>query len=135
MNNPTHIYRVEITAYPAEACALIKDYGDGAAGEVPITPPVDGMVGLLTDDWEPDDWDSADGGFYWPSTNRVYRSRSAAKARARLIESYGATTRILVSPVVWEDLDEYTRQQRLMRARVRADKLRRQADEIERAAA
>lgn len=44
--------------------------------------------------------------FFWPSTKPIYRSRSAAQARADLIESYGAKAVVLVTETKWETFDE-----------------------------
>ncbi len=44
--------------------------------------------------------------FFWPSTKPIYRSRSAAQARADLIESYGAKAVVLVTDTKWETFDE-----------------------------
>ncbi|AEF34761.1 gp49 [Mycolicibacter sinensis] len=40
--------------------------------------------------------------FVWPTTNKIYRSRSTAKKRAELIESFGATAAIeRSSKITW----------------------------------
>lgn len=57
--------------------------------------------------WVPDDDYIAEFGtvkFVWPKARRIYVSRTAAQRRARLLESYGATVRILRSPCIeWEE--------------------------------
>ncbi|AZV00698.1 hypothetical protein SEA_ENALISNAILO_44 [Gordonia phage EnalisNailo] len=80
-----YLYRVTVTAYP-EGSHHEVDYG----GEV-HTEPVPG--------WRPPGW-RPEGNyidimntdeFVWPVTNQVYASRTTAKKRADLLESYGAT--------------------------------------------
>ena len=85
-----YLYRVEYTGYP-----------DGAWWE-------DGEYGGIDPDWTPEGWEPDDdyisrfGGsrFHWPSVKHEYRSLSSAKVRAKLIESYGATTRIVQSSLI-----------------------------------
>lgn len=104
------IYKVEIVAYPEGSDDI---------------------------DWEPDDWNGYPGDmpgdpsvFQWPSTSHLYASRSGAMARKRLIESYGATARVLVTETEWVDEREAARNRRVARATARANKLRLQADTI-----
>lgn len=97
------IYKVEIVAYPEGS----DDY-----------------------DWEPDDWNGYPGDmpgdpsvFQWPSTSHLYASRSGAMARKRLIESYGATARVLVTETEWVEERESVRRRRVARAITRANRL------------
>ncbi len=63
-------------------------------------------------DWEPPGWAPeyspdpySDDRFVWPTAKRLYTSKSGARTRARLLESYGATVRIVASePVVWPEV-------------------------------
>lgn len=79
-----YLYRVRVTSYPAGSHEEV-DYG----GEI-VTVPVDG--------WQPPGWRPAGNytqmlgtsEFVWPVTNQVYGSRTTAKKRADLLESYGA---------------------------------------------
>lgn len=128
--NPQRIYKVQITAYPAAACAILDEPLTDIGYEVDVTPPIEGKIGYLCDDWQPDGWDESRGEFYWPTTNRLYRSRSAAVARQRLIESYGATTVLLVSELAWQDDRAVRTHRRIEKAHERAEKLRRKADLI-----
>ena len=95
-----YLYKVVITEYP-----------DGSWWE-------DGVHRGLDPDWAPEGWE-ADADwidrfnttrFFWPSTKREYRSKSSAQARAKLIESYGAKTRIDRSSLItWplpDDVEE-----------------------------
>lgn len=80
-----YLYRVVITKYPAGA--WISEIVDGEEHS------------RINEDWAPDGWDPGEdwlarfgsSRFFWPSTKREYKSQSAARSRARLIESYGAT--------------------------------------------
>lgn len=131
--NPKRIYKVQITAYPAAACAILDEPLTDIGYEVDVTPPIEGKIGYLCDDWQPEGWDESDMGgrpFYWPTTNRLYRSRSAAVARQRLIESYGATTVLLVSELAWQDDRKVRADAQVQRLHERAEKLRRKADLI-----
>lgn len=58
--------------------------------------------------WEPANWDkiSAELGhedFTWPRSNLVYKSRSAAINRKKLLESYGATVKLYAAEPDWKD--------------------------------
>ncbi|MGH3644367.1 MAG: hypothetical protein ACRDUX_35715, partial [Mycobacterium sp.] len=93
------LYRVQVLSYP-EGSALELNYPDTSqpAAWVPVphwAPP----------GWQPDEdyvRRNRTSEFRWPSTNRYYRSRSGARRRARLIESFGATVTIEQSrAIVW----------------------------------
>lgn len=104
------LYKVEITDYPASAAAHYAEV-DALYERMQHGLPVD------TDDiteWAPDGWlanaeqraawierhGTTD--FFWPSTKRLYRSRSGAQDRATLIESYGATAVVVESEeIIW----------------------------------
>lgn len=89
----SYLYRVVIVEYPKGARTL-SEYG----GE------------YTNYSWQPEGW-SADeeyvqrmrsDRFFWPSTDREYKSRSGAVARKKLIESFGARCIIQRSaPIVW----------------------------------
>jgi hypothetical protein len=80
--------------------------------------------GSLDPTWEPEGWSvyceerwGERRDFWWPSTKRLYQSRSGARDRAALIEYWGATAEIVESePVVWLTPD-------VKRARRRAELL------------
>lgn len=80
-----YLYRVQITSMP-RGSTWEEELPDGET------------IGGIDEDWVPPGWEPNEewtarhgGNFFWPSTRREYKSRSAAKARARLIESFGAT--------------------------------------------
>ena len=89
-----HLYRVEITRLPEGALIFYTDDGE--------------EFGDIDPDWEPEFWNpdeeyvSRFGSrkFFWPSTKYEYRSQSSARSRARLIESFGATTEIVRSSLI-----------------------------------
>lgn len=76
------LYRVEIVSYPE---------------------------GSDEEGWQPEGWEPPfssprfDGGFFWPSTSKVYKSRSGATGRANLLRDYGAEAIVVRSnPITWE---------------------------------
>jgi hypothetical protein len=93
------LYRVRITDFPEGALTRIAD----AHGSAPDKWSDDEWdewsdVWILTPGWRPPGW-QPEGNyvqimgtdeFVWPVTNKVYGSRSTAKKRADLLESYGA---------------------------------------------
>lgn len=90
-----YLYRVQITAYPEGA--LRHDVW-GSYPDPSWEPP----------GWDPDpEWVQRYGGdtgagFFWPKTDRVYRSRSTATKLRKLLESYGATAIVQRStPIIW----------------------------------
>lgn len=110
------IYRVRITDYPASMKERGNDY-----------------TTLST--WAPEGWepDAAylrtypDGLFRWPSTRRLYRSRSAALDRAHLIEFYGATCVVESADLKWEEIGKAVRRRAAERDLARAEHLEAQA--------
>ncbi|MCI1749114.1 MAG: hypothetical protein LKI24_14195 [Acidipropionibacterium sp.] len=58
---------------------------------------------VLDPEWVPDTFvpDDVIPKFYWPKTDRLYRSRSAATDRAKLLRYYGCTVTILRADPVW----------------------------------
>ncbi|OBK09048.1 hypothetical protein [Mycolicibacterium conceptionense] len=96
-----YLYRVRIVSYP-EGSHEEVDYG----GEK-WTEPVEG--------WRPPGWRPRGNyteilgtdEFVWPTTNQVYASRSTAKKRADLIESFGATAVVeRSSRITWPEPEE-----------------------------
>lgn len=102
-----YLYRVQITSFPDGAMIQSPYCSDECAW-------CDGNDCFYPDrEWSPEGWDpdpewierfGRDTGaqFFWPSTDREYKSRSSAMTRKRLIESYGATAIIQRSSrIVW----------------------------------
>lgn len=105
------LYKVEITALPDGARryheALDAAFEAIRGGECPATdwaPEAWAPDGWLEDELEREWWIKRHGDtrFFWPSTKRLYQSRSGAEARAALIRSYGATVEVIESDeIVW----------------------------------
>ncbi|GAA3581272.1 hypothetical protein GCM10022198_00480 [Klugiella xanthotipulae] len=93
----TRLYSVRITSYPEGSI----DYSNNHLQIIPSWYP----PGWLQNPEEYERWVSRynTARFSWPDTTKLYLSKSGARSRARLIESYGATAKILRTlPVVWE---------------------------------
>lgn len=88
-----YLYRVVITKYPEGALQYFDDGGEEFGYPDPEWRP---------DGWEPDEeWlDRFGDKFFWPSTKHEYKSQSSARARAKLIESYGATAIVQRSSLI-----------------------------------
>lgn len=93
------LYRVVITKYPEGSWA--HDVIDGVDHS------------WIDEDWVPDgwvpdeEWIARHGQrFFWPSTKFEYKSKSSARSRARLIESYGAETRVDQSSLITWPADD-----------------------------
>lgn len=116
------IYRVRITEYPAS----LNEWAERmAAGE--------GLPDWSPDGWEPDEkyLDMfPDGVFRWPSTNRLYRSRSSAVERARLIETYGASCVVESADLAWEEIGAAARRHAAERDFARAERLEAEAAKL-----
>lgn len=95
-----YLYRVEIRKYPEGALEFYTDGDESFGYPDPEWTP---------EGWTPDDeWVSRFGStrFFWPSTKREYKSKSSAKARARLIEFYGAKAEVVQSSLItWPAVD------------------------------
>lgn len=98
-----YLYRVRVVRYPDGAHEPI--------GPIDIENPED-MVWVPVPGWAPPGWRPVGNyveilgtsEFVWPVTNKVYGSRSTAKKRADLLESYGATAVIECSNrIVWAE--------------------------------
>lgn len=92
-----HLYRVRVLAYPEGAFECINEDAD---------------IWIPTPGWQPPGWRPVGNyteimgtsEFIWPVTNKVYGSRSTAKKRADLLESYGATAVVEQSSrIVWPE--------------------------------
>lgn len=97
------LYKVEIITYPAGSLSEDSFHDAFALDDERWSPD-----GWLADDDERTEWIERHGNtrFFWPSTKRLYQSRSGAQARANLIESYGATVEVVESaPIVWLTAD------------------------------
>lgn len=83
--SPTHLYRVRVTGYPEGSHEEFEHDGES------WSEPIEG--------WAPPGWRPVGRyvellgtkEFVWPVTNKTYHSRSTARKRADLLESFGAT--------------------------------------------
>lgn len=96
-----YLYRVRVTRYPDGAHEPI--------GPIDFENPED-MIWEPVPGWAPPGWRPrgnyveimGTAEFIWPVTNKVYHSRTTAKKRADLLESYGATAVVeRSSRIVW----------------------------------
>ena len=116
------VYTVEIIDYPE--ASLVWKTDDEIAGwerdcylvEMHL---VDGHVlyGYPNPAWQPEGWteyaedndirnrhNGAPSAFFWPDTTRIYKSRSSATRRKRLIEQWGATAEIYEADLAWQPI-------------------------------
>lgn len=97
------LYRVEITALPIGSRCYYAEV-DGKFGDA-----YEALTGWTPDGWLEDEVERrewilryGDTRFFWPSTRKLYQSKSGAEARAALIRSYGATVEVIESDeIVW----------------------------------
>ncbi len=120
------LYTVEITDYPR----------DGEGGCYTSRDSID-------IEWRPDGWLAdpeqraawvdrhGDDRFFWPKSKLIYKSRSAAQARADLIESYGATAEVLVTETDWQSLADAKASRDRARRQKRIAALRKQIADME----
>lgn len=104
-----YLYRVRITSYPQGAFEPVGPI-DSEHPEDAVWEPVPG--------WAPAGWRPegryveimGTSEFVWPVTSHVYGSRSTAKKRADLLESYGATAVVEQSSrIEWPETAESER--------------------------
>ncbi|GAA2237399.1 hypothetical protein GCM10010401_06950 [Rarobacter faecitabidus] len=123
----TRIYRAHLISYPAEACVLhpaerFPEWLHTVSAHWPDGEPVDESQTLATlwGDWKPKGWqppkDRPDWTFWWPSTDRIYRSRSSAQARVDLLESFGAKAVLVESDLNWRTTKDANTERRNRRA-------------------
>ncbi|MBF6368372.1 hypothetical protein IU469_22000 [Nocardia puris] len=92
------MYRVQVTSWPQGSMRQDPHDPDCSYPDRSWRPP----------NWSPSpQWVGRYGGdtgdaFFWPKTDRWYRSRSSAARLRKLLESYGATAIIQRSaPILW----------------------------------
>ena len=98
--SPRYLYRVRVTSFPEGSHEPNQHDPD-------FLEPVEG--------WAPPGWRPegryvellGTSDFVWPVTNKTYHSRSTAKRRADLLESYGATAVIERSNlIIWPETED-----------------------------
>lgn len=130
------LYRIEITHLPE----TVNEYRDGEPyydpwGE-PVTPTL--VTKHLADpvlrkQWEDENPDRADVNydFFWPSETKLYRSRSSARDKVKIVERWGGEARILEAEVgEFIPIQEANQLRKQQRAQERIDKLRAEIDRI-----
>ena len=97
----SYLYRVRIVSYPEGSYEDVDYAGEIWSEPVPgWRPPGWRPVGDYTQIMGTDE-------FVWPVTNQVYASRSTAKKRADLIESFGATAVVeRSSRIEWPQVED-----------------------------
>ena len=115
----TKLWKLEVVALPASALRTVRVFDmttwelEGYEMSRDEHGP-DDTIQLPVFEWEPPGWleDPAKRTwwmethhtekFFWPKSTTLYFTKTSARKRARLIESYGATVRVIESePVVW----------------------------------
>ena len=116
------VYTVEIIDYPEASLVWKTDdeiaswESDSYVGEL-HRDNGDVLYGFLDPAWQPDGWteyaedndirnrhNGAPSAFFWPDTTRIYKSRSSATRRKRLIEQWGATAEIYEADLAWQPI-------------------------------
>ncbi|SKI83571.1 gp49 [Mycobacteroides abscessus subsp. massiliense] len=99
--NGDYLYRVRVVSYPSGSHQQVVYGGEIHTEPVPgWRPPGWRPVGRYVEMLNTDE-------FVWPVTHHTYGSRSTAKKRADLLESYGATVVIeRSSRITWPELIE-----------------------------
>lgn len=130
------LYTFEITHVPAESQKYIY-FPDGEERKVQDSS------------WRPEGWveyldEMADRGarwaliaidegyrFFWPSEDVLYRSRSSARDKVKIVERWGGQARILEAEVgEFVPVAEANKRRKQQRAQERIDKLRAEIDRI-----
>lgn len=94
-----YLYRVRVIRYPDGAFETVDPDGEVWMPVPGWRPPGWRPVGNYTQIMGTDE-------FVWPVTNKVYASHSAAKKRADLLESCGATVVVeRSSRISWPDIE------------------------------
>lgn len=104
--SPRHLYRVRVISFP-EGSRTSVTYGLGTDWQETQMVPVPG--------WAPPGW-RPEGNyveilgtseFVWPVANKTYHSRSTAKKRADLLNSFGAVAFVERSNlIVWPEAED-----------------------------
>ena len=130
------VYTVEIVQYPEES--LVWKTADEVSGwerdcYLVELHRVDGHVlyGYPNSAWQPEGWtEYAEDNdirtragniprFFWPDTTRIYKSRSSAARRKRLIEQWGATAEIYEADLAWQPVAAANARRKLARVQER----------------
>lgn len=134
------IYSFRITEYPSEATFWKpeEDCPEWEIGRAVGEKTESGQTFLqFVRDFEPEGWaDYAremwpewdpDGGapykpFFWPSQTKIWKSRSSAADRVRIVEQWGGKAEVLESEVDWVTSEYAAKSRKLARMRERIDR-------------
>ena len=139
------LYKAEMTGFPAEALYWLREdkipeWLDGCSEDQETR--ADGEWYAFEDTtWEPEEWaeyvvvnqlidrrETEQLGhtvymdFFWPSTDRIYKSRSSAQARVDLIEMWGGKAVLLETTTDWTPVEVANRQRKIQRLEARRAK-------------
>ena len=103
------LYKVKVTALPESARIYYESLDNEFEAALDGHDVQDPAIAWTPDGWLEDELERewwikrhGDTRFFWPSTKRLYQSRSGAETRAALIRSYGATVEVIESDeIVW----------------------------------
>ena len=131
------VYTVEIIDYPEASLVWKTDdeiaswESDSYVGEL-HRDNGEVLYGFLDPTWQPEGWteyaedndirnrhNGAPSAFFWPDTTRIYKSRSSATRRKRLIEQWGATAEIYEADLAWQPVAAANARRKLARVQER----------------
>lgn len=153
---PNRLYTVRMTAWPEESLEWIPEaklpewsrnfynFGERTVnGVTELAWPIEG--------WEPDGWfehstavwpgfEYVENGirhfykpFFWPKTDRIWRSRSSAANVVKIIESWGGKAIILETSPVWESVEDANARRRRERNAPKIARLKAELERLEQA--
>ncbi len=132
----TRVYTVEIIDYPEASLVwktddeIAKWEQDSYLGEM-HRDTGDVLYGYPNPAWQPEGWtEYAEDNdiitragniprFFWPDTTRIYKSRSSAARRKRLIEQWGAVAEIYEADLAWQPVAAANARRKLARVEQR----------------
>ena len=130
------VYTVEIIDYPEAFLVWKTDdeiaswESDSYVGEL-HRDNGEVLYGFLDPTWQPEGWtEYAEDNdirtragniprFFWPDTTRIYKSRSSATRRKRLIEQWGAVAEIYEADLAWQPVAGANARRQLARVQQR----------------
>lgn len=130
-----NLYKIEITSWPAMGKKIyVREYQlhDGPYRQNEVSTHL--LDPNLRKEWEETELakPAENYSFYMPSEDKLYRSRSTARAKQRAVERWGGKARILVAEVgPWEYVEDAALRRKDQRDPARADRLREEALAIE----
>lgn len=105
----TRIYKYQVTQYPTNVD--MEEWADHAEAL----------------------WGDRDKPFFLPDQEKVFRSRSSAQERVHIVQRWGGDAEVLEASPEWTEVGEAARRRKRERDLARAEKLRKQASELEQA--